>query len=316
MRYTIAFVLFIFYNFTSILKVMKTVLIAGGTGYIGKNLEQLLADRGYTVKILTRNPSKENHILWNPDEQTIDASECKDVQVLVNLCGEGLDKKRWTKKQRKILIDSRVEAAKTLYGLRSAFPSLEHYISASGITAYGFDEGINEHSETDNYGRDFLSRLVEEWERSADLFKETAVVSKLRIAVVFEWEKGTLKKMSAPIKFGFGSPLGSGKQQISWVHISDLVRIIEFVIATRSEGTYNTNAGNISNEELTKAIARTMNKRLWMPNVPAFLLKLLLGKMSEMILYGAKASNQKLKQKGFSFSVRSVEDVVDGHLRR
>lgn len=290
---------------------MKTILIAGGTGYIGRNLEQFLVDKGYFVKILTRNPVKENHVLWNPEQLTIDTEKCKDVQVIINLCGEGINKKRWTKKQQQYLIDSRVEVTKSLFEMRHFFPNLEHYVSASGITAYGFDDGMIEHKETDNYGTDFLSQLVKQWEEAADMFREIVTVSKLRIAVVFEWNKGALKQMSNPIKMGIGSPLGSGRQQIPWVHITDLVRLIEFVIENKLEGVFNTNANNHSNEEITKAIAKKLNKRLWMPNVPGFVLKIVLGKLSEMVLLGAKASNEEIKEKGFSFSIESVEEALD-----
>lgn len=290
---------------------MYVVLIAGGTGYIGRSLGQFLLDKGYSVKILTRNPVEGNHVLWNPEKLTIDAEKCEDVQVIVNLCGEGINKKRWTKKQQQYLIDSRVEVTKSLFEMRHFFPNLEHYVSASGITAYGFDDGVIEHKETDNYGTDFLSQLVKQWEEAADMFSGVVTVSKLRIAVVFEWNKGALEQMSNPIKMGIGSPLGSGKQQIPWVHITDLVRLIEFVIENKLEGTFNTNANNHSNEEITKAIAGKLNKRLWMPNVPAFVLKIVLGKLSEMVLLGAKASNEKIKEKGFLFSIESVEEALD-----
>lgn len=289
---------------------MKTVLIAGGTGYVGRHLEKYLSGNGYHVKILTRNPSRENHVYWNPVENSIDSLKCADVQVLINLCGENLNNKRWTKRQRKLLTDSRVEAAKKLYEMKSSFPRLEHYISASGITAYGFDNGETEHSETDSYGTDFLSQLVKQWEHAADIFRDTALVTKMRIAVVLERNEGALEKMSFPIRMGVGAPLGSGKQQMPWVHISDLVRMFEFVIARKLEGTYNTNAGNSSNEEITRAIAGSLNKKLWMPKVPVFVLKLMLGKMYEMIAYGAKASNEKIRRAGFTFETTDIGNAV------
>lgn len=290
---------------------MKTVLIAGGTGYIGKHLEQHLLQKGYAVKILSRNPTRSNHVFWNPETAEIDTAMCSDVQILINLCGEPVDKKRWSKRQKQRIIDSRVETTKQLFHLRSAFPSLEHYISASGITAYGFDDGTDEHSETDNYGSDFLSHLVEQWEKMADLFSETTIVSKIRIAVVFEQGKGALKKMSTPIKMGVGASLGSGKQQVPWVHISDLVRIVDFLISNQLAGTFNTNANNHSNEEITKAIAKQLNKRLWMPNIPAFVVKILFGQLSEMLLCGAKANNGKLLSKGFVFKKTTLEESVN-----
>lgn len=289
---------------------MKSVLIAGGTGYIGRNLENYLSQQGYEVKILTRKCSKENHILWNPTKKTIDSSKCGSIQVIINLCGEGLDKKRWTNKRKQELIDSRINPAKVLFDLRDSFPNLEHYISASGITAYGFDEGQIEHEENEPFGTDFLSQLVKKWEEAADQFKTTSLVTKLRIAVVFEWNQGALKRMTIPVKLGVGSPLGKGTQQVPWVHISDLVRMFEFVISNQLQGCFNTNANNNSNSEITTAIAKKLNKKTWLPNVPAFMLKVILGKMSELVLKGAKASNEKIKNAGFEFTINLLNQSL------
>lgn len=289
---------------------MKKVVIAGGTGFIGQKLENYLVAQGYEVKILTRKPVKEHHVFWNPAEQQIDAEHCSDTQVLINLCGENLNAKRWTRKQKQLLVDSRVQTTRLLYELRQSFPNLEQYITASGITAYGFDDGKREHPESDPYGNDFLSQLVNEWEQAADLFASTCRVTKLRIAVVFEKEYGALQKMSAPVKMGIGAPLATGKQQIPWVHSTDLVRLIEFAIVNELEGTYNTNAGNVSNKELTTYIAASLNKKLWLPNIPAFVLKMVLGDMAEMVVCGAKASNEKISGKGFVFNYRSVPEVL------
>ncbi len=289
---------------------MKTVLIAGGTGYIGQHLENHLTLKGYDVKILTRTPKNDNHILWDPTKNIIDKTKCTNIQVIINLCGEGINNRRWTKKQRQKLIHSRIDITKSLHNQVESFPKLEHYISASGITAYGFDDGLIEHTEESPYGLDFLSNLVKNWENAADYFTNKAIVSKLRIAVVLEWRQGALKQMSKTIGLGIGSPIGSGKQQMPWVHISDLVKLFEFVIANKLEGTYNTNANNSSNEELTKAIAKKMNKRLWLPNVPKVIIQMALGKMSEMVLNGAKASNKKIKSAGFQFSKPQLDDVL------
>lgn len=290
---------------------MKTVLIAGGTGFLGKHLEKHLMEKGYDVKILTRNPNRDNHVGWIPEQRTIDATKCEAVQVLINLCGEGITNKRWTSKQKQLLIDSRIETTKTLFELKSSFPNLEHYVSASGVNAYGFDDGMTEHVEEKSYGKDFISKLVEKWENAADLFASDVIVSKLRVAIVLEKGSGALEKMSQPIRMGFGSPLGTGKQQIPWVHISDLSRIVEFVIQNKLSGTFNTNAGNISNEELTKAIAVSLNKRIWLSKVPPFALKLLLGQMSEVILNGTKASNERLKKHGFVFLINSIDKALN-----
>lgn len=289
---------------------MKKVLIAGGTGFIGQKLEDYLVAQGYEVKILTRKPVKENHVFWNPVQQQLDAEKCSGTQVLINLCGENLNAKRWTKQQKQRLIDSRVQTTRQLYELCKSFLDLEQYVTASGVTAYGFDDGKREHPESDPYGTDFLSSLVKEWEEAADLFVPVCRVTKLRIAVVFEKGYGALQKMSVPIRLGAGSPLGAGTQQIPWVHSTDLVRLVEFTIANKLEGTYNTNAGNVSNKELTKFLAASLNKKLWLPKVPAFVLKIVLGDMAEMVVYGAKASSAKIIEKGFEFRHTSIPELL------
>lgn len=289
---------------------MKKVLIAGGTGFIGQKLEDYLVTQGYEVKILTRKPVKENHVFWDPAQQQIDANQCSGIQVLINLCGENLSAKRWTQQQKQLLIDSRIQTTRLLYELCKSFPNLEQYVSASGITAYGFDDGKREHPESDSYGTDFLSSLVKDWEQAADLFAPICCVTKLRIAVVFEKGYGALQKMSTSIRLGTGAPLGTGKQQIPWVHSTDLVRLIEFTIANKLEGVYNTNAGNVSNKELTTYLAASLNKKLWLPNVPTFVLKIVLGGMAEMVIYGAKASNKKITEKGFEFRCQSIPDLL------
>ena len=290
---------------------MKSILIAGGTGAIGRALTDYLISKGHGVKILSRNPKGENEVRWSPTEGTIDTDGLQDVQVIVNLSGAGIDEKRWTKARKKELFDARIVSTKVLEERVSAFPLLEHYISASGITAYGFDNGKTEHPESDAFGTDFIASLVKEWEKAADLFAAHATVTKLRVAVVLNNRSGALPKLAAPIKWGLGAPIGSGKQQIPWVHITDLTRMVEWVIDRNLGGVYNTNAGNASNAELTQAVAQAIGKRLWMPNVPAFAVKILFGQVSEILLKGAKASNAAIRTSGFEYIYTDLNRAVD-----
>jgi len=288
---------------------MKNVLIAGGSGMIGSELSNLLKEKGYTVKILSRKSSA-NFVSWSPEKIEIDSESVNDTEILINLSGTGIDEKRWTANRKKELVSSRIDTTNSLYALRENFPNLKQYISASGITAYGFDEGVIEHAETDNYGTDFLSQLVKQWEEAADQFSSIAKVVKLRIAVVLTEKGGALPKLMKPIKYGIGSPIGTGKQQMPWVHIDDLVRTFEHAIANDLYGVYNTNAGNSSNEELTKELAHQMKKPFWFPNIPGFILKIMFGEMSEMLLKGAKADNSKLVDSGYEFKYLKLEDAL------
>lgn len=290
---------------------MKSILIAGGTGFIGRSLVVELESAGYKVKVLSRRDSaKDTIVKWNPETSEFPIEQIQDTQILINLCGEGIADKRWTEKRRDELIHSRVDLTNTLFELGKQLPKLEHYISASGINAYGFDDGMQIHKEQDEYGTDFVSQLVKKWESAADQFKAIVPVTKLRIALVLGKNGGALNKLETPIKFGVKGVLGKGTQQVSWVHIDDLVRQFHFVILTREDGVFNTNADNCSNYELMTALCHALKRKTWWTYIPSFALRLLLGESSVIVLKGARASNEKIKRKGFSFQFDTLEKAL------
>lgn len=290
---------------------MKSVLIAGGTGFIGRSLIVELESAGYKVKVLSRrDAAKDTIVKWNPETREFPIEQIQDTQILINLCGEGIADKRWTDKRRKELVHSRVAVTNALVELGQHLPKLEHYISASGINAYGFDDGMQLHDEKDEFGADFVSQLVKDWELAADQFNKLVPVTKLRIALVLGKNGGALKKLEMPIKFGVKGVLGKGTQQVSWVHIDDLVRQFHFVISNREEGVFNTNADNCSNYELMTALCQAQNRKTWWTYIPSFALRLLLGESSAIVLKGSRASNEKIKSKGFSFQFDNLEKAL------
>lgn len=296
---------------------MKNILIVGGSGFIGGKLEQYFQKRGHRVAILSRTPNKSNHFYWSPEKFEIDGENVKDTEILINLSGARIDEKNWNVARKKELIASRVETTNALFQLKDAFPNLTHFISASGISAYGFDDGMHLHPETDPFGSDFTSQLVKQWEESADQFEAIVPVTKIRIAIVLDGNAGALEKLIKPIKMYVGAPIGKGSQQIPWVHVHDLVRIFDWVIEHSIYGPLNSNASNNSNKELTVAIAKQLKKPLWMPNVPGFLIRLFFGELSNILLKGAKADNTKLTKQGFEFEFPTLaialEDLLNKH---
>lgn len=290
---------------------METVLIAGGTGHLGRNIEKELIQRGYRVLILTRSPKKENHIFWNPSENKIDTEKLREVEIIINLAGENIGAKKWSNDRIKALFLSRINPAVILYENRTSFPRLKQYISASGVNCYGYDSLTKIYEETDVYGKDTLSQIVEKWEEAADLFLDKYIVTKMRTAVVLDSKDGAFQKIAQPIKMGIGSPLGSGEQYISWVHINDLVASYLFAIENEIEGTYNIVGGNDSNKTFGKILAKKLKKGFWFPKVPAFVLKFILGKMSVLVLKGVQVSNKKITDKGFLFKFDSLEKVFE-----
>lgn len=295
---------------------MKNILIVGGSGFIGSKLEQYFLKKGHHVAILSRTPKQPNHFYWSPEKLAIDTENVKNTEVLINLSGARIDEKNWTTARKKELISSRVETTNALFQLKDTFPNLTHYISASGISAYGFDDGTRIHPETDPFGSDFTSQLVRKWEASADQFEAIVPVTKIRIAIVLDHSAGALAKLIKPIKMYVGAPIGKGSQQIPWVHVSDLVRIFDWVIEQSIYGPVNSNASNNSNKELTVAIAKQLKKPLWMPNVPGFLIRLFFGELSNILLKGAKADNAKLTDQGFEFEFPTLAIALEDLLKK
>ena len=293
---------------------MKTVLIAGGSGLIGKKLNQVLSKKGYKVHTLTRTAKHRGQIYWNPSQQTIEGKHLDKVNIIINLAGENLGEKRWTDDRKKALRDSRLKTTQFLHSLVSNFPNLEYYISASGINCYEQDDEV--HVESDPYGNDFLSKLVKEWEATSDLFESNCKVAKLRISMVLSKRGGALDKMLLPVKLGLGSPIGTGKQMMPWIHIEDLCNLFVYAIENELTGTYNAAANCDSNHDFMKALAKALKRPFFMPKVPAFLLKLILGEMSTLVLDSTNASNEKIKNTGFVFQYENIQSTLNALFKR
>jgi uncharacterized protein len=281
---------------------LKIVLIAGGTGLIGRRLEKSLLAKGVEVRILTRNPKRTNEFKWLPSEKLIDEKALFDVDTIINLAGAGIADSRWSAAYKKELLDSRIIPTQFLLEISPKIPSLKQYITASGINCYGYQHPERKHVEDDVFGEDFLSQLVKVWEQSADPFSKFCTVTKLRISVVLSKEGGALTKIAAPVKMYAATALGSGKQWMPWIQIDDLVRLIEHVGNKRVEGVFNAIGGADSNKNFTAFLAKALKRPFFLPNVPSFLLKLIFGEMATVVLQGVNASNEKIKNTGFEFS--------------
>ena len=293
----------------------KRILIAGGTGLIGRQLTQHLRSKGHKVDILTRNPKNTEEFRWDPKLSVLDYPYFSEVQILINLSGSGIADSRWTKARKMELIDSRVGTNHFLFSRIHEMTSLEQFICSSGINAYGFRTGAYAFSESDPFGDDFVSQLVRSWEESADLFQSKCRVCKIRTAVVLSGEGGALRRMLTPIQFGIVSALGSGRQMMSWIHSDDLIALFEHCINEQLDGPFNAVGGNVSNAEFMRTLATVTNKPFFFPNVPGFILKMAFGEMSDLFLKGAAASNQKICSTGFKFSYSDLMSTLSAILK-
>lgn len=288
---------------------MKTV-IAGGTGLIGRALEAYLTEKGYDVYILSRSPKAENHIKWDPSKKEIDLNRISDTQAIINLCGSGIADSRWTDSRKKELEESRVEPAKFLAELTPNMKELSMYISASGITCFGFKDIGRPYTEEDAYGSDYTSQLVKKWEETLDFFPQNIRTSALRFGIVLSGQGGAIPRIAKPIKMGVGSAVGSGKQVVQWLDITEIPRIIDHFLSNQLNGTFNVVQGNTTNQELTKSLATKLHRWVLPVNVPSFVMKTLFGEMAVLLLQGVEASNAKLISTGFAFKTDDLNEVI------
>jgi len=285
---------------------MAKILITGGRGLIGETITEKLVANGYSVSILSRNKSlKPNEFYWNISTNYIDKNAFKNIDFIIHLAGAGIADKRWTSKRKETIINSRINSTNLLFKKIKEYKiSLKGFIAASAIGYYGAITSKKIFIENDESGNDFLSEVCKHWEKASFQFKELKIRTViLRTGVVFSKKGGAFEKISKPIKLGIGSPIGKGNQYIPWIHIDDLCEMyINAIENVRLNGVYNAVAPNhCTNKQLTKEIANTLNKPIWLPNIPSFLLKLIFGKMAIMLLEGSRVSSEKIKETGFKF---------------
>lgn len=300
---------------------MKDILITGGTGLLGTRMTELLHEKGYTVKYLSRSPKKAGDVPafhWDIEKQEMDPEALKNTGTIIHLAGAGVADKRWTPERKEIILQSRTKSAALLKEMLSNHPNeVNTFISASGISFYGNDDdGIM--TEDSPPASDYLADVARAWENAADLIGEIVPrVVKIRIGVVLSDKGGALPKLSQPVQWWVGAPLGSGRQPMSWIHIDDLIGIFLHVLEhTELSGVYNGVAPNpVTNKEMTKAIAKVLNKPVFLPPVPSFVLKMMLGEMADMILGGTRISSEKIRKTGFVFSFPELDPALHDLLR-
>lgn len=293
----------------------KSILLTGGTGLIGKTLTAQLLAKGYQVSHLSRTPGNDPRVktfLWDVHKGEIDAHCIDGVDIVIHLAGAGIADSRWTDERKKEIIESRTKSIGLVYQLlRTKKHNVNTIISASAIGYYSDrgDELLTEDSPPNN---DFMGRCCVEWEAVVDEAEKLNLrVVKFRTGVVLT-NGGALKQMALPVKLYVGSPMGSGKQWVPWIHWQDVVDMYLFAIENQSfTGVYNMVAPNpVTNKQLVHSIAKQLHKPLWVPNVPAFLLKLLLGEMSTIVLGSTKVSPQKIEDAGFSFKYPDITSAL------
>ncbi len=284
----------------------QKILIAGATGLVGKFLSDYLASKNFEIYILQRgkyqNPNVKS-FSWDLNKSFIE-NGALEVDHVINLCGAGIVDKRWTKKRKQVLIDSRVNSNTLLIKkLSQRNIRVKNYISASAIGIYGdrSDEVLTENSKSGNEG--FMVECCRLWEESALGAKKIADhLSILRIGIVLSTKGGALSKFLLPIKLGQSNYFGKGDNYYSWIHIEDLCRIIEACVHNKHEGTLNAVSPNpIQTKNFMKVCRDVIAPYAIAYPLPKFFMRLFLGEMSATILNSNRVKPEALINQGFTF---------------
>lgn len=290
------------------------ILITGGTGFIGTALCEFLLSKSHSITVLTRKTIKQ--------QQDISTIDCLDnltsnaqFDVVINLAGEPIADKRWSNSQKQKITQSRIDTTQSVISFfkRASYkPSL--FISGSAIGFYGIESSeqiITEHSSGDS---SFSSTLCKQWEGAANQAEQLGIrTCLLRTGIVLGNGGGALKKMLLPFKLGLGGQIGSGTQWMPWIHINDMIGLINHCIDnTEIHGPINCTAPNaVTNKRFTQALSKALGRPALLP-MPAFMVKILMGEMGvELLLSGKKVYPKKLLDAGYHFQYESVDKALD-----
>ncbi|WP_070138704.1 TIGR01777 family oxidoreductase [Bacillus mycoides] len=295
------------------------IAISGGSGFIGKYLSNFFIQKGYTIYILTRKKTAETshtnlqYVQWTPDLQIFPLSS---IDVVINLSGESINS-RWTKKQKETILNSRIQTTKGLMKQLQALATKPHtFINASAIGYYGTSETESFTEQQETPGNDFLAETVFLWEQEASKARSLGIRTIYsRFGVVLGADGGALPKMLLPYQLYIGGTIGSGNQWLSWIHIDDVVRMIDFIIHKKEiDGPFNITAPTpIRMKEFGEIIATITRRPHWLP-VPSFVLRALLGEMSILVLEGQHVLPNKAIEHGYRYTFPTVNHALQNIL--
>ena len=292
------------------------LLITGATGLLGSEIVRQAHIQDIPVNYLTtrkakiQDDPKYNGFYWNPRENYMDYEALNGVTHIINLAGATIFQ-RWTEESKNVILQSRVLSASTLqHALEQNTNQVSHVVNASAIGIYPTDFTDKQYNEdADVHAHNFLADVVEQWELAADKIGKAGVgVCKVRIGIILSNDGGALPKMTQPVRYGIGAGFASGNQWQSWIHIEDLARLFLECCREEYNGIYNGVAPEpIRNREMIETIGRVLNRPVWLPNIPEFVLKLMMGEMRQVLTSSNNVSSDKVEKTGFFFKFQEFE---------
>ena len=303
------------------------IVIAGGTGTLGRELTKALMADGHSVVALTRTPESEpaaggaRQVGWTPDGTAGDwANELADAHAVVNLAAAGIADARWTARRKAVLRSSRVLSTRSLVAaIRGLSTRPAVFVQQGGVGFYGTAAGDRELDESFPPGDDFMGRVAVAWE--AEALPAGALGCRLvilRTGVVLIAGEGALGRMITPFKWFVGGPVASGRQYLSWIHLEDWIRLLRWALTTPEvSGVINATAPQpVTNAEFSKALGRAVRRPSWVP-VPGFLLRLLFGEVADAVLIrGQRVVPRRAQELGFTFTHPEIGEALADAVRR
>jgi uncharacterized protein (TIGR01777 family) len=293
------------------------ILVAGGTGFLGRPLADVLSKAGHQVVILTRqvpppDSSRLRFVPWTPGVRDRWITELESCDVVINLAGASIGDHRWSTQQKQVILESRLQATRTLVdAIRTSAHQPSVFLSASAVGYYGprGDEPIGEEQPA---GADFLAEVCRQWEAEAGRAASLTRVVLLRTGLVLDRTGGALPRMLLPFRLGLGGPLGSGRQYWPWIHRADWIALVHWSLVTpEAVGPLNVSAPNpVTNRAFATLLGAALRRPSFMP-APAFALRLILGEMADgLLLSGQRALPLKAERLGFTFRFAELDDAL------
>lgn len=294
----------------------KKILITGATGLVGTELKKHLLTQGFEVNTLSRKKNNDpNNFTWDVYKGEIDANCLNGVNAIIHLAGEPVADKKWTDERKKQIIDSRVKSTELIFKAIKSKPDhqVKSFVSSSAVGYYGDcgDEILTEESPN-GYG--FLAECCKLWEDAVEQGKKLSLrIVKLRTGIVLSTKGGALPQLDKSVRLFVGAAIGTGKQWTPWIHIDDMVEMyIEAVKNLKMEDSYNACAPfPVTNEGLTRAIAKHLHRPFWPIKVPKRAIELAMGERAEAVLMSSNTSVQKILDAGFKFKFTDLDEALE-----
>lgn len=295
------------------------IAIAGGSGFIGQHIIERFLQSNHEIYLISRTKQPSTNPLltsltWKDLHQTPQLLE--GVEAIINLAGESINQ-RWTADAKRRILQSRLDTTGQIQAVISKLHRKPNVlINASGMSIYGLSETATFDESSPHVHDHFLSEVVEEWEKAANQIEASRVVT-LRVGIVLGLDGGAFPKMFMPYRLFVGGKVGSGRQWLSWIHVEDMVRMIQFCIENPAiTGPVNGTAPTpLTNDQFGRIVGKVAGRPHWMP-VPAFMMKLLFGELSVLLLEGQKVLPQKVLDHGFQFNYPTLEPALQQLLRQ